>query len=218
MGFLHGSASAGALILMFLAWLLANAPDPPERLWPYLVFGFIFIVLLAHIIRAVAEGSLSFFLALTQGTPLGVAAYWLNHTPYRWLEYACWAFTAVYVILLPRMIYAVSRTDARASGAGRLRERQRTEDIVPDRSIIDIQDVALAILIIVGISGLIMTIGLVVNSWGALAGIAAFLLWPITLLAVPWYAAFAHGDWPMLAIIYGGVIIGILLYRRSLHR
>ncbi|MBI4206616.1 MAG: hypothetical protein HY527_16465 [Betaproteobacteria bacterium] len=89
MGFFHGSANAGALILMFCAWLLVNAPDQGEQLWPYIVFGAIFVVLLAHVIHVLVQEAFVFFLALMQGIPLAFAAYWLGSTPYRWLEYFC---------------------------------------------------------------------------------------------------------------------------------
>ncbi|MBI4206615.1 MAG: hypothetical protein HY527_16460 [Betaproteobacteria bacterium] len=83
------------------------------------------------------------------------------------------------------------------------------------RAAFDIENVAIAMLIVVGVAGLIMGTGFVTRQWGMLAGIAAFFLWPITLVAVPWYAGFAHGDWLMLAVVYGGGIAGVVLYLRS---
>jgi hypothetical protein len=208
MGFFHGSANAGALILMLCAWLLVNAPEQREQLWPYLVFGAVFIVLLAHLIHIVLGSIFTLFLALLYGIPLAFAGYWLGSTPYRWLEYACWGYAAGYAILVPRMIRALARTDARSSqspahdGPGSAARRVR----------FDLENVALAMLIVAGVAGLIMSTGLVARQWGLLAGIAAFVLWPITLLIVPWYAAIVHGGWLMLAVVYGGGISGMLLY------
>lgn len=214
MGFFHGSANAGALILMFCAWLLLNAPEHGERVWPYLVFGAIFVVLLADVIHIVMEEAFAYFLALMQGVPLAIAGYWLGSTPYRWLEYSCWAFAAVYAILLPRAIHAAARMELKAPAPAAPGARS---DFRPTarRAVFDPENVAIAMLIVVGVSGLIMGTGLVTRQWGLLAGAAAFVLWPLTLAAVPWYAGLVHEDWFMLAVVYGGGTAGALLYLRS---
>jgi hypothetical protein len=208
MAFFHGSANAGALILMSCAWLLANAPDPSEEIWPYLVFGAVFIVLLAHLIHAALESTFSRFPALTHGLPLAFAAYWLGGTPYRWLGYACWTFAALYAVVVPRMIQALARTrlgPLRTDNAGEADGRER----------FDLQNIAIAALIIVGVAGLIMGAGLVTQQWGLPAGIGAVVLWPVTLIAIPWYAAIVHDGWSMLAVVYGGGMAGTLLYQHS---
>lgn len=211
MGFFHGSANAGALMLMLCAWLLVNAPDQGEQLWPYLVFGAIFIVLLAHLIHAVHEATFALVPALMLGIPLAVAAYWLGSTPYRWLEYACWGFAALYAILVPRMNRALARTDGR-SGHSPMHGGRRA---AAWRTGFDLENVAIAMLIVVGITGIIMGTGLVTRQWGMVPGIAAFVLWPITLIVVPWYAAMVHDGWLMVTVVYGGGSIGMLLYRLS---
>ena len=58
MGFSHGSATAGTLIGALSAWLLASAGQQPEELWPYLLFGAIFVILLAHLIQLVLGAEL----------------------------------------------------------------------------------------------------------------------------------------------------------------
>jgi hypothetical protein len=74
------------------------------------------------------------------------------------------------------------------------------------------------VLIVAGVSGLIMGAGLVTQQWGLFAGIGALVLWPLTLIAIPWYAAIAHDGWSMLAVVYGGGMAGTLLYRNSQAR
>jgi hypothetical protein len=208
-GFIRGSANAGALILMFCAWLLLNAPDQREELWPYFVFGAVFIVLLTHLFHVVLGASFGLFVALMHGIPLAFAAYWLDSTPYQWLEYACWAFAAIYAIIVPRMIRALSRTDTGS-------DRSASHDgSAAARTGFDFENLALAALIVVVISGLIMGTGLVARQWGLLAGIVAFILWPITLIVVPWYAAIVNDGWLMLAVVYGGGGAGALLYLRA---
>lgn len=208
-GFIRGSANAGALILMFCAWLLLNAPDQGEELWPYFVFGAVFIVLLAHLFHVVLGASFGLFVALMHGIPLAFAAYWLDGPPYQWLKYACWAFAAIYAIIVPRMIRALSRTDAGS-------DRPASHDgSAAARTAFDLENLALAVLIVVAIAGLIMGTGLVTRQWGVLAGIAAFVLWPVTLIVVPWYAAIVNDGWLMLAVVYGGGSAGALLYVRS---
>ena len=211
MGFFHGSTHAGALILMLCAWLLVNAPDPGEPLWPYVVFGAVFVVLLAHLIHIVLESAFTLFQALLYGIPLAFAGYWLGSTPYRWLEYACWGFAAGYAILVPRMTRALART---AAGSNQSPAHEGPGSAAKWKGF-DLEDVALATLIVAGVAGLIMSTGLVTREWGLFAGIAAFVLWPVTLLVVPWYAALVHGGWLMLAVVYGGGIGGTLLYLRA---
>lgn len=211
MGFIRGSANAGTLILMFCAWLLLNAPEQGEQLWPYFVFGAVFVVLLAHLFHIVLGASFGLFVALMHGIPLALAAYWLDRTPYDWLEYACWAFAAIYAIIVPRMIRALARTD---TGSRHIASGDVVHSTAP-RTGFDLENLALAALIVVVISGLIMGTGLVARQWGLLAGIAAFILWPITLIVVPWYAAIVNDGWLMLAVVYGGGGAGALLYLRA---
>lgn len=206
MGFSHGSATAGALIGALSAWLLAGALQQPEQLWPYLLFGAIFVILLAHLIHIVLHEDLGVIAALLHGIPLGLAAYWLGSTPYRSLEYACWAYAAAYIVIIPRMVQAASRSEQRILHAHHVETGQRG---------FELQDVGIAILIVVGVSGLIMGTGFVAREWGFYAAVGAFLLWPVTLLIVPWYAALAHYDWLMLIVVHGGGLAGAFLYRTA---
>lgn len=204
MGFSHGSATAGTLIGALSAWLLASAAQQPEQLWPYLLFGAIFVILLAHLIHLVLGAELRIAGALLHGIPLGLAAYWLGSTPYRWLEYTCWAYAAAYIILVPRMMRAVSRSDRRM--LFRRRDEQRG---------FTLQEAGLALLIVIAVAGLIMGTALVARVWGFYAGVGALVLWPLTLLVVPWYAALAHSDWLMLLVVHGGGLAGVHLYRTA---
>jgi hypothetical protein len=203
MPFMQGSTVAGTLILALTAWLLAGTPQP-EALWPYLLYGAVFIILLAHLIHVGIREALSVPVALAHGVPLALAAYWLGATPYRWLEYACWINAALYAILIPRMVHAVQRMERHAAGAPAMQPPQRA---------FDVRDLGIATLLVVAISGLIMTTRLVAHEFGLYAAIAAFVLWPVSLLVVPWYAALAHADWLIVTIVQGGGLVGALLYR-----
>ena len=202
MPFMQGSTVAGTLILALTAWLLASTPQP-EALWPYLLYGAVFVVLLAHLIHAGIRQALGFPVALAHAVPLALAAYWLGATPYRWLGYACWAHAVLYAILVPRMVRAVHRTERHGAAAPAMR---------PPRAF-DVRDLGIATFLVVAFSGLIMTTGLVARDFGLYAAIAAFVLWPVSLLIVPWYAAVAHADWVIVSVVQGGAIIGVLLYR-----
>jgi len=208
MGFSQGSATAGTLIAAFAAWLLANAPQP-ETLWPYLLFGAIFIALLAHLIHVVLGERIALATALLHGVALGLAAYWLEATPYRALEYVCWIFAAAYVVVAPRMMRAVSRLDLRGRRAGRVRAAHRG---------FDLQDVGIALLAVAAAAGLVMATGLLAREWGIYAGVGALVLWPVTLLIVPWYAALVQSEWLMLIVVYGGGLAGVLIYRVRVER
>lgn len=201
MGLAQGCAVAGALLLAVGAWLIAAES---HLFWPYLLFGAVFVILCAHIMRLVVDGSPAFPAALLSGIPLAIAAYWLGATPYRWLEYACWAFAAAYLVLVPRMRRAVLRI-RRASSA----ESQATGA----KGAFDLRDIAIALAIVISVSGLILCVAIASEKWSLYAGAAAILLWPATLVAVPWYAGIAEGDWLPLAVVYGGGAAALLLYR-----
>ena len=173
MGFSHGSATAGTLIGALSAWLLASAGQQPEELWPYLLFGAIFVILLAHLIQLVLGAELRIAGALLHGIPLGLAAYWLGSTPYRWLEYTCWAYAAAYIILVPRMMRAISRSDRRM--LFRRRDEQRG---------FTLQEVGLALLIVIAVAGLIMGTALVARVWGFYAGVGALVLLVVGILVL----------------------------------
>ena len=206
MGLSQGCAAAGALLLAISAWLLAGAFAGSHPLWPYLLFGAVFVVLLAHVMRIAVDERPAFSAAVLSGIPLAIAAYWLGKTPYRWLEYACWAYAAAYLLLVPRMMRAVGRvprmTAAEAPGGGA-------------KGAFDLRDIAIAMGIVVTVSGLLLCTAFVAGKWGFYAGVGAVLLWPVTLIVVPWYAAIAHGGWLAMAVVYGGGLAALLLYRST---
>jgi len=62
-----------------------------------------------------------------------------------------------------------------------------------------------------GLWGFILDLGVVHHAagrWGVVGGVVLF---PLTYVLVPWYAAIALGNWVPLAIGYGGVIAGAIL-------
>lgn len=46
---------------------------------------------------------------------------------------------------------------------------------------------------------------------GVWAAIVAIILFPLTLIIVPWYAVVTRGDWTPVAVGYGGIFLAILL-------
>ena len=65
---------------------------------------------------------------------------------------------------------------------------------------------------ITAIWGLILELAILHNLagfWGLFLGIVLF---PITMLAVPWYAVFALGDWLPFILIYVGAVVTAIIY------
>ena len=62
-----------------------------------------------------------------------------------------------------------------------------------------------------GLWGLYLCLALIVDGWGGFAAVIAFFLAPFVLLAVPWYAGFADGNWFPCIVIYGGGLLGACL-------
>lgn len=201
MGLFQGCAAAGALVLAVSAWMLAGGVPDPHPLWPYLLFGTVFVVLLAHVIRIILDEMPAVPAALLNGVPLVIAAYFLGDTAYRWLEYACWVFAVAYLLFVPRMMRAI--VHARHDGG---RPHARTQ-----RGF-DLRDISIAMFVVIAISGIILCTEIAAREWGFYAGVGALLLSPVTLTAVPWYAAIAHGEWLPVAVVYGGGIAAFLLH------
>lgn len=60
--------------------------------------------------------------------------------------------------------------------------------------------------------GLILSLIIVARLTGLLGLMIGFVLFPISLLVVPWYAGFELGNWFPLIISYGGLFGGILIF------
>ncbi len=54
----------------------------------------------------------------------------------------------------------------------------------------------------------VVFVGGLVGFWWS---VAAFALFPLTLVVVPWYALLAHGSWPPMVMCYGGMTGGALV-------
>jgi hypothetical protein len=65
---------------------------------------------------------------------------------------------------------------------------------------------------IFGLWSFIIDLTIVNQMTGTWGFIIAFILFPITFLAAPWYALVARGNWFPLVIGYGGGIISVILY------
>lgn len=58
---------------------------------------------------------------------------------------------------------------------------------------------------------LFWSMSIIVQQVGFFGGLIAFLLAPITITFAPFYIGFAQGDWTLVAITYGGGIIGAMI-------
>lgn len=62
-----------------------------------------------------------------------------------------------------------------------------------------------------GIWGFLLDLAIINQAagfWGVVVGV---FLFPVTLMAAPWYAGVAWGNWFPFLIFYGGVIAGTIL-------
>ncbi|MFC1585031.1 hypothetical protein ACFL5V_05750 [Fibrobacterota bacterium] len=73
--------------------------------------------------------------------------------------------------------------------------------------------------VVFGILGLLMCFAIIIKAAGFWGFIVSFILTPITLIAAPWYALIAWGNWIPVVVVYGGTIfasffmgIGSLIY------
>jgi len=66
------------------------------------------------------------------------------------------------------------------------------------------------ILAISAIAGFLIALGIVYDLLGFLGIVAGILLAPVLLVAAPFYAGLADGNWIPLLITYGGGILGLL--------
>ena len=62
-----------------------------------------------------------------------------------------------------------------------------------------------------GLIAFIVNFFRVINAWGLLGGILAFMLFPVVIVAAPWYALIALDNPIPLIITYGGGLIGIII-------
>jgi len=60
---------------------------------------------------------------------------------------------------------------------------------------------------IFGVWGFLLNISLVSETMGLLGVIVGVTFFPVVLIAMPWYAAVALGNWLLLEVTYGGFII-----------
>ena len=63
---------------------------------------------------------------------------------------------------------------------------------------------------VLGIWGLVLSLKVVAAAFGFAGAVAALLLPPLPLLAVPWYVGMTTGRWLLLALVYGGAIVAFL--------
>jgi hypothetical protein len=59
--------------------------------------------------------------------------------------------------------------------------------------------------------GFFLSIGLISDAYGFLGIVASLAIAPITLFVFPIYQGFAHDNWSILIIVYGGFILAGLV-------
>lgn len=72
----------------------------------------------------------------------------------------------------------------------------------------------------VGVAGLLLCVRFVLSLLGGWAAVAAALIFPVTLVTVPWAALIRDGVWAPLVVVYGGLFVAGLLHAlaRALER
>lgn len=63
-----------------------------------------------------------------------------------------------------------------------------------------------------GVWGLVLDLRVLHVLGGAVAVLLGLVLFPITFILVPWYAALVQADWYPLAVSLGGATVGAILY------
>ncbi|OFA32469.1 hypothetical protein BAE46_05500 [Glaciecola punicea] len=62
-----------------------------------------------------------------------------------------------------------------------------------------------------GIWVFILCLKVIYAMWGMIGVVISFFLAPITFVVVPIYHGFTEGDWSIIVISYGGVLIATIL-------
>jgi hypothetical protein len=65
---------------------------------------------------------------------------------------------------------------------------------------------------IFGIWGFLLCLAIVSQAAGFWGVVVCFFVFPVTFVAVPWYAGVAWGNWFPLLICYGGEIVASILF------
>jgi hypothetical protein len=67
------------------------------------------------------------------------------------------------------------------------------------------------IYLVCGIWGFILSLKVIYAMWGVIGVVVSFFLAPITFALVPIYHGFTEGDWSIIVISYGGLLIATIL-------
>lgn len=68
------------------------------------------------------------------------------------------------------------------------------------------------IYIVAGIWGLFICFGIVQSALGTVVAFLSLVVAPFLLGLAPWYAGIAKGDWFPVLLVYGGGILGSILF------
>lgn len=67
------------------------------------------------------------------------------------------------------------------------------------------------VFILASLIGFLSSIAIVVKTWGVWAFILGMVLFPIVFAVAPFYIGFALGDWSVVIVQYGGMLVGFIL-------
>jgi hypothetical protein len=65
--------------------------------------------------------------------------------------------------------------------------------------------------VVFGIWGFLLSLSIVHEVVGFWGFVLAFVVFPVTFVAAPWYALFHWGTWFPLLVSYGGFILAVIL-------
>lgn len=63
-----------------------------------------------------------------------------------------------------------------------------------------------------GIISFFWSMAVIIAATGFWGGLVAFMFAPIMIIFAPFYVGFRTGDWTLLAITYGGTIVGGIVF------
>ena len=58
------------------------------------------------------------------------------------------------------------------------------------------------------IVGFVWSVRIIIDQWGVPMGGVSVLMFPATLAIMPWYTGFVLGNWWLLALVWGGGLVG----------
>jgi len=217
MGFHHESMFSASLMAAIGAVLLSfESPPDTGRVWHYYAYGFVFLALAMYFLNALLFDSdfsnNSPRPSLMIGAPLAVAAWLLHGTPYPTLAWVAAGYALAFLVIAPTALWIRNRRQRLATpaqpappgppGATAVEPSADSHPLYKTGELLIVAAIAI---------GLVLALAYLTRHWGLVAGAIGFVVWPLTLIAVPWYAVIEQHEWLQVAVVYGGGVAGWLL-------